>query len=187
VPHGSTDKVAELKQLVQQDAPDPAAAADAHKQQRKGKKQDSKQQEKQQHDPQQAAQQLAAVLGVDGRAAQQLLEQEPGLGSIGQKQLKVRWGKCMTGFLSAVGLCLLSCDMLKILGTFEGRAAAAGATNQDLPASGQRQLRVSCSCLLTLLLVPQVPEVVIAKPCRACIHEQLLQQEPRQSPLVRSS
>jgi hypothetical protein len=96
VPHGSTDKVAELKQLVQQDAPDPAAAAaaaDTHKQQQKG----TKQQQKQQHDPEQAAQQLAAVLGVDGRAAEQLLEQEPGLGSIGQKQLKVSCGKCMTG------------------------------------------------------------------------------------------
>lgn len=87
--------MAELKQLVQQDAPDPAAA-DSHKQhQQKGKKQDKKQdkkQQQQQHDPQQAALQLADVLGVDGRAAQQLLEQEPGLVSIGQKQLKVRGG-----------------------------------------------------------------------------------------------
>lgn len=88
MPHASSDKVAELQQLVQQDAPDTAAAAASHKQQQqKGKKQDKKQQ--QQHDPQQAAQQLAAVLGVDGRAAQQLLEQEPGLAGLGQKQLKV--------------------------------------------------------------------------------------------------
>jgi hypothetical protein len=79
--------VAELQQLVQQDAPDPAAAEHSHKQQQqKGKKQQQKQQ---QHDAQQAAQQLAAVLGVDGPAAEQLLKQEPGLVSIGQKQLKV--------------------------------------------------------------------------------------------------
>jgi hypothetical protein len=103
VPHGSTDKVAELKQLVQQDAPDPAATADTDKKQQKGKKQQQKQQEKQQHDPQQAAQQLAAVLGVDGRAAQQLLEQEPGLASIGQQQLKVRCGKQSTCALLLLG------------------------------------------------------------------------------------
>jgi hypothetical protein len=106
VPHGSADKVAELKQLVQQDAPDPAAAAANNKQQQKGKRPDKKQQEKRQHDPQEAAQQLAAVLGVDGRAAEQLLAQEPGLGGIGQKQLKVSCGKGMINIIAATQLCL---------------------------------------------------------------------------------
>lgn len=99
-PHVSGDKVAELRHLVQQDAPAVAAAAQAEaastgvkstkQQQQQGLKQDKGGKQQQQYDVQQSAEQLSSVLQIDRDLAEQLLQQEPSLLQLNQKQLKVQ-------------------------------------------------------------------------------------------------
>ena len=80
-PHASADKVAEMRELVQhqkQDATSAAAAAAA------------KQHPHDAADAAAAARRLAAVLRIDESAAAQLLQNEPRLGDLSERQLRVR-------------------------------------------------------------------------------------------------